>query len=94
MVYKQGRYGKFLACPGFPECRNTKPILKKIGVKCPDCGGDIIERKTILSSVKPKHARYFTAAPTIRSASLPPGTSRQNSIAPNADKVILHKRKL
>lgn len=46
MVYKQGRYGKFLACPGFPECRNTKPILKKIGVKCPDCGGDIIERKT------------------------------------------------
>lgn len=46
MVYKQGRYGKFLACPGFPECRNTKPILKKIGVKCPDCGGEIIERKT------------------------------------------------
>ncbi len=46
MVYKQGRYGKFLACPGFPECRNTKPILKKIGVKCPDCGGDIIERRT------------------------------------------------
>lgn len=46
MVYKHGRYGKFLACPGFPECRNTKPILKKIGVKCPDCGGDIIERKT------------------------------------------------
>lgn len=46
MVYKQSRYGKFLACPGFPECRNTKPILKKIGVKCPDCGGDIIERKT------------------------------------------------
>lgn len=46
MVYKQGRYGKFLACPGFPECRNTKPILKKIGVKCPECGGDIIERKT------------------------------------------------
>ena len=53
MVYKQGRYGKFLACPGFPECRNTKPILKKIGVKCPDCGGDIIERKTLqLSGVQ------------------------------------------
>lgn len=46
MVYKQGRFGKFLACPGFPECRNTKPILKKIGVKCPECGGDIIERRT------------------------------------------------
>ncbi len=46
MVIKEGRFGKFLACPGFPECRNAKPILKKIGIKCPVCGGDIIERKT------------------------------------------------
>lgn len=46
MVVKQGRFGKFLACPGFPECRNTKPILKKIGIKCPECGGEVIERKT------------------------------------------------
>ncbi len=46
MVIKEGRHGKFLACPGFPECRNTKPILKKIGVKCPKCGGDIIERRS------------------------------------------------
>lgn len=46
MVVKQGRYGKFLACPGFPECRNTKPILKKTGVKCPKCGGEIVERRT------------------------------------------------
>ncbi|ATW24548.1 type I DNA topoisomerase [Candidatus Formimonas warabiya] len=45
MVYKMGRFGKFLACPGFPECRNAKPILKEIGVKCPECGGEIIERK-------------------------------------------------
>lgn len=44
MVIKEGRHGKFLACPGFPECRNTKPILVKIGVKCPKCGGDLIER--------------------------------------------------
>lgn len=46
MVVKEGRYGKFLACPGFPECRNTKPILVKAGVKCPDCGGEVIVRKT------------------------------------------------
>ena len=46
MVVKQGRFGKFLACPGFPECRNTKPILKDTGVKCPKCGGAIVERKT------------------------------------------------
>mgnify|MGYP004519631577 FL=1 len=46
MVIREGRFGKFLACPGFPDCRNTKPILVKIGVKCPKCGGELIERKT------------------------------------------------
>ncbi|MBO8167771.1 MAG: type I DNA topoisomerase [Thermoanaerobacteraceae bacterium] len=46
MVIKYGRYGKFLACPGFPECRNTKPLLEEIGVKCPDCGGGIVERRS------------------------------------------------
>ena len=46
MVFKQGRFGKFLACPGFPECRNTKPILNRIGIKCPECDGEVIERKT------------------------------------------------
>ncbi len=47
MVYKMGRYGKFLACSNFPDCRNTKPILKEIGVKCPKCkDGNIVERKT------------------------------------------------
>lgn len=45
MVYKMGRFGRFLACPGFPECRNAKPILKGIGVKCLECGGEIVERK-------------------------------------------------
>jgi len=46
-VYKMGRFGKFLACSGFPECRNTKPILKDIGVTCPKCGeGRIIERRS------------------------------------------------
>lgn len=46
MVYKQGRYGKFLACPGFPDCKNTKPIIVDTGVNCPKCGGHIIERKS------------------------------------------------
>lgn len=45
MVYKHGRFGKFLACPGFPECRNTKPILKEIDVACPKCGGAVVERR-------------------------------------------------
>lgn len=47
MVYKFGRFGKFLACPGFPDCRNTKPIVKEIGVTCPNCGeGQVVERKS------------------------------------------------
>lgn len=46
MVVKHGRYGDFLACPGFPECRNTKAILKETGVQCPKCAGDIVERRT------------------------------------------------
>ena len=46
MVIKYGPHGKFLACPGFPECRNTKPHLEKIGVACPVCGKDVVLRKT------------------------------------------------
>ncbi len=45
MVYKFGRFGEFLACPNFPDCRNTQPIIEKIGVACPKCGGDIIKKK-------------------------------------------------
>ncbi|WDV47684.1 type I DNA topoisomerase [Clostridiaceae bacterium M8S5] len=46
MVIKHGRYGKFLACPGYPECKNTKPLVKDIGVKCPKCDGDIVQRRS------------------------------------------------
>ena len=53
MVIKYGPHGKFLACPGFPECRNTKPYFEKIGVKCPECGGEIVLKRTR------KGRRYF-----------------------------------
>ena len=56
MVIKYGPHGKFLACPGFPECRNTKPYLEKIGVSCPNCGEDIVIRKT------QKGRRYYACA--------------------------------
>ena len=46
MVIKYGPHGRFLACPGFPECRNTKPYFEKIGVACPKCGKDIVMKKT------------------------------------------------
>ncbi len=46
MVIRQGRYGRFLACPGFPDCRNTKPLLEEIGVQCPLCNGQVVKRRS------------------------------------------------
>lgn len=46
MVVKYGPHGKFLACPGFPECKNTKPYLEKIGVPCPICGKDVVIKRS------------------------------------------------
>ncbi len=46
MVYKMGRYGRFLACPNFPACRNTKAIVEELDVPCPKCGGKLVIRKS------------------------------------------------
>lgn len=46
MVIKTGRFGKFLACPGYPDCKNTKPLISETGAKCPKCGGNVIQRKS------------------------------------------------
>ncbi|MBP5153672.1 MAG: type I DNA topoisomerase [Lachnospiraceae bacterium] len=56
MVYKYGPHGRFLACPGFPECRNTKPLVEKAGWNCPVCGAEMVVRKT-------KAGRRFYACP-------------------------------
>ena len=53
MVYRDGRFGRFLACPGFPSCKNTKPIIEETGVSCPKCGGSIVIRRSR------KGIRYF-----------------------------------
>ncbi|MDO4619877.1 MAG: type I DNA topoisomerase [Lachnospiraceae bacterium] len=53
MVIKYGPHGKFLACPGFPECRNTRPYFEKVGVKCPQCGSEVVLKRTR------KGRRYF-----------------------------------
>lgn len=63
MVVKYGPHGKFLACPGFPECKNTKPYYEKIGVACPKCGKDIVLKKT-------KKAENIMVVLIIRSAIL------------------------
>jgi DNA topoisomerase I len=46
MVFKEGRFGEFLACPNFPDCRNTKPVVKKADAKCPKCGADIVIKRS------------------------------------------------
>ena len=46
MVIKTGRFGEFMACSGYPECKNTKPIVKPTGVKCPECGKEIVEKRS------------------------------------------------
>ena len=46
MVYKYGRFGKFLACPGYPECKNTKAIVETIDEPCPKCGGKVLIKKS------------------------------------------------
>lgn len=69
MVIKYGPHGRFLACPGFPDCRNTKPYYEKIGVACPKCGKDVVLKKH-------RKAGNIMAARTIRNAILCPGRSR------------------
>ena len=51
MVIKYGRFGKFMACSGYPECKTTKPIVKEIDAECPKCSGQIVERKSKKGSV-------------------------------------------
>ena len=67
MVIKTGRYGKFLACPGFPECRNTKRIAVEMPGECPLCGGKILEKKS-------KKGKFSMAASIIPPARSCPGT--------------------
>ena len=46
LIYKYGRYGKFIGCSNFPECRYSKQITVELGVKCPECGGELVEKRT------------------------------------------------
>lgn len=77
MVVKVGRYGKFIACPGYPECKNIKKFVKETGAECPKCGGRVIEKKT-------KKAGYSMAATIIRNVILYPGMSRFRRSVPSA----------
>lgn len=83
MVIKMGRYGKFMACSNFPDCRNTKAIVKSIGVKCPKCNdGDVVERKS-------KKNRVFMDVRNILNATLSLGISRLEEIVQNVTNILL-----
>lgn len=86
MVYKMGRYGKFMACSNFPDCRNTKPILKKIGVTCPSCKkGDIVERKS-------KKNRVFYGCDTYPECEFVSWDKPIGRSCPKCDQYLVEKR--
>ncbi|MGO4371423.1 topoisomerase DNA-binding C4 zinc finger domain-containing protein, partial [Paenibacillus sp. MCAF20] len=86
LVYKMGRFGKFLACSGFPDCRNTKPIVKDIGVPCPKCGdGKIIERRS-------KKGRIFYGCDQYPGCDYVSWDKPTTKPCPNCDSMLVEKR--
>ena len=85
MVIKYGPHGRFLACPGFPECRNTKPYLEKIGVACPKCGKDVVLRK------RPKRDVNITDVKTIRNVISCHGRSHRQRKCPKCGSYMVEK---
>ncbi|WP_418790260.1 type I DNA topoisomerase [Phosphitispora sp. TUW77] len=84
LVIKMGRYGKFLACPGFPECRNTKPLLETIGVSCPECGGDIVLKRS-------KKGRKFYGCSNYPNCEFVSWDQPTDKRCPECNKVLLNK---
>ncbi len=84
MVIKYGPHGKFLACPGFPNCRNTKPYFEKIGVECPQCGGEIVIRKT-------KKGRKYYGCMNNPECDFMTWQKPSKERCPNCSKVLLEK---
>lgn len=85
MVIKHGRFGKFLACPGFPECRNTKPLVKELGVACPDCGGKIVERRS-------RKGRTFYGCSNYPTCSFVSWYEPTAEICPECGKILVKRR--
>ena len=86
LVYKMGRFGRFLACSGFPDCRNTKPIVKDIGVICPKCNkGHVVERRS-------KKGRIFFGCDTYPECDYVSWDKPTDRPCPNCNEVLVEKR--
>jgi DNA topoisomerase-1 len=85
MVIKHGRFGRFLACSNYPECSNTKSIVIKTGVKCPSCGGDIVERKT-------KKGRIFYGCLNYPKCDFSTWDKPLNEKCPKCDSLLVEKK--
>jgi DNA topoisomerase-1 len=85
MAIKHGRFGEFLACSGYPECKNTKPIVNKINVQCPDCGKDIVARKS-------KKGRVFYGCSGYPECSRIYWNKPVNKKCPNCSALLLEKK--
>lgn len=86
LLIKYGKHGKFVACSGFPECKFTKPLLEKIGVKCPQCGGDIVLRKS-------KKGRTFYSCEQIDSCDFMSWQKPSDRKCPNCGSYMIEKSK-
>ncbi|MCM1284637.1 MAG: type I DNA topoisomerase [Acetobacter sp.] len=85
MIIKVGRFGKFLACPGYPDCKNTKPLVFKTKAKCPECGGDVIEKKT-------KKGASFFGCSNYPNCNFMTWDAPSDEVCPNCSKSLFKRR--
>ncbi len=85
MVIKAGRYGEFIACSGYPECKNTKPIVNTIGVKCPKCGNEIVEKRS-------RRGRIFYGCSGYPNCDQSYWDKPTNKICPDCGSLLVEKR--
>ena len=85
MVIKNGRFGKFIACPGYPECKNVKSLVESIGVQCPKCGGDIVIKKS-------KRGRIFYGCNNYPECDFVSWAEPTNEKCPNCNGVLYKKK--
>ncbi len=88
MVIKSGRYGRFLSCSGFPECKTSRPLLAKVGVDCPECGGDLVERKS-----KARGAKRFYGCANYPTCTFAVNQRPLSAICPECSKMLVSSGK-